>query len=364
MSRKSPVDATVVSARALVGVVSGKVATYLSGREQTPGRSSMIKPLHEQVVVITGASSGIGRETALLLAAKGAQVVAAARGEEALDTLIAEITDNGGEATAFPTDVSKWSEVSALATFARERYGRIDTWVNNAGVLIVGEFEKTSIKEARALFDTNFWGELYGMKAALPVMRAQGYGTIINVTSVTAKRAFPLMSIYSASKAALNRLHEGVLTEIKTPDIHICTIMPATIDTPLYDHARTKEGLTPKGAPPLYPPSEVANAIAECAVRPRREMYAGRAGALMAISNEIMPGVLDKLLAATGRTALLKKDAPKTSRDADNLDAPLGPETDATTGGQRGRRTELVELVPRILLGVVALFAARRLVRR
>src|SRR5438045_1114941 len=136
----------------------------------------MAKPLNEQVVVITGASSGIGRETALLLAHEGAQVVLAARNEQALHDLVAEIGDKGGQAAAFPTDVSSWDEVSALASFAKEHYGRIDTWVNNAGVLITGEFEKTNLEEARRLFDINFWGELHGLKAALPIMRAQGYG--------------------------------------------------------------------------------------------------------------------------------------------------------------------------------------------
>jgi len=251
-----------------------------------------------------------------------------------------------------------------LAQLAREQFGRIDTWVNNAGVLIVGEFEKTDLEEARRLFDVNFWGELHGTKAVLPIMREQGYGTLINITSVTAKRAFPLMSVYSASKGALNRLYEGIRTEIKEPTIHICTIMPATIDTPLYEHARSKEGVTPKGSPPFYAPSEVADVIAECAVRPRREMYAGRAGALMAASNAIMPGVIDKMASMLGRTALLKKDEPQAAHGEDNLDEPLGAETYTTTGGQRGRRTELVELAPRVMLGLLALFLIRRRVHR
>ncbi|MDQ3928721.1 MAG: SDR family NAD(P)-dependent oxidoreductase, partial [Chloroflexota bacterium] len=164
----------------------------------------MAKPLDQQVVVLTGASSGIGRETALRLAKRGAKVVVAARRDEALDDLVEEIRAEGGEATSVPTDVSVYSEVQDLARAAVEKYGRIDTWVNNAGVLIVGEFENIKLDDARKLFDINFWGELHGIKAVLPIMREQGGGTIINVTSVTAQRPLPLMSVYSASKSALN----------------------------------------------------------------------------------------------------------------------------------------------------------------
>jgi short-subunit dehydrogenase len=251
-----------------------------------------------------------------------------------------------------------------MAELAKEQYGRIDTWVNNAGVLIVGEFEHTGLDEARKLFDINFWGELHGIKAVLPIMREQGYGTIINVTSVTAKRAFPLMSVYSASKAALNGLMEGLRAEVDNPEIHLCTIMPATIDTPLYDHARSKEGVTPKASPPIYPPSEVANAIAECAARPRREMFAGKMGAVLAAANGVMPGVIDKALRMVGRTALLKKDEPQPARGQDNLDRPMDEEPATTTGGQRGKRTTLLQVAPQVVLGVVALFVARKLIKQ
>src|SRR4051812_34897322 len=147
----------------------------------------MPRPLQEQVVVITGASSGIGREAARLLASRGAKVVVSARGDEALDDLVREIETAGGQALAVHTDVSNFDEVERLAQQASDTYGRIDTWVNNAAVLIVGEFEKTELNEARRLFDINFWGQVHGCKAALPLFQEQGYGTLINITSVTAK---------------------------------------------------------------------------------------------------------------------------------------------------------------------------------
>src|SRR4051794_6939476 len=148
----------------------------------------MAKPLDEQVVVITGASSGIGRATALRLASKGASVVISARREERLEDLVEEIRTWGGKAVSVPADVSDYSQVEALAAEAVTVFGRIDTWVNNAAVLLVSEFEKTDLKEARRVFDVNFWGEYHGCKAVLPVMKSQGGGTIINVTSATAKR--------------------------------------------------------------------------------------------------------------------------------------------------------------------------------
>src|SRR5438132_475794 len=158
----------------------------------------MGKRLNEQVIVITGASSGIGRETALRLARKGAKLVVSARRDEALDDLVEQIRSEGGEAISVPADVSDYHEVAALVKDTLQVYGRIDTWVNNAGVYLVGAFDKTDIEEARRVFNVNFWGVYYGCKAVLPTMKKQGSGTIINVSSIDAKRPMPLASAYSA----------------------------------------------------------------------------------------------------------------------------------------------------------------------
>ncbi|MEO8288023.1 MAG: SDR family oxidoreductase [Chloroflexota bacterium] len=323
----------------------------------------MVRPLDEQVVVITGASSGIGRETALMMASRGAKVVVSARSDEALDDLVKQIRSAGGYATSVPADVSVLTDVENLARRAREENGRIDTWVNNAGVLIVGEFEKTDLDEARRLFDINFWGEVHGCKAVLPIMREQGYGTLINITSVTAKRALPLMSFYSASKAALNGLYDALRTEIKNSNIKLCVVMPATIDTPLFEHARSKEGVAARPAPPIYPPSEVAKTIVQCAEHPKREMFAGPAGLFMAWGNYTMPGVLDKVMAAVGRPVQLT-DQPEPTRGNDNLNTTLNDSSASTTGGWRGRRYKAADIAARIGLGIAALFVARRLAKR
>ncbi len=323
----------------------------------------MAKPINEQVVVITGASSGIGRETALRLAGHGAKVVLAARRDEALNDLVEQIQTEGGQATSVPTDVSVYSEVEALAQAAVDTYGRIDTWVNNAGVLIVGEFAKTEIEEARRLFDVNFWGELHGMKAVLPIMKEQGAGTIINITSVTARRPLPLMTIYSASKAALNGLSEGLRAELEGSGVTLCMVMPASIDTPLYQNALSKEGQMPQPSPPIYPPSEVAKAIEKAAINPMRDVYAGPAGVLFNLNNILAPGLLDKLLAAVGRSAILSS-RPEPTSGHDNLEEPMRDVPATSSGGWRTPKYKAVEKASRIALGLITLLVVRRLARR
>jgi short-subunit dehydrogenase len=316
----------------------------------------MTRPLDDQVIVITGASSGIGRETALRLAGKGAKVVVSARREESLDELVEQINSEGGEATSIPADVSDYKEVEALAKGAVTVYGRIDTWVNNAAVLLVAEFENADLDEARRLFNVNFWGEYHGCKAVLPIMKKQGSGTIINVTSVTARRPLPLMSAYSASKAAINALSEALRAELQGSGIELSIIMPASIDTPLYQHARSKEGAMPRPAPPVYPPSEVASAIEKCAVAPKRVVYAGPAGLAFSIGNTLMPDILDKLLGAFGRQVILTEH---------NLQRPMDQVPATTQGGWRNGRYKVYETAARLALGAgAALFLARRLAKR
>lgn len=323
----------------------------------------MAKPLDRQVIVLTGASSGIGRETALRLADKGAKVVVSARREEPLDDLVAQIKEQGGEATAVSADVANYSEVEALAREAVNTYGRIDTWVNNAGVYLVGEFETIELEEARRLFDINFWGELHGCKAVLPILKEQGEGTIINISSATARRPIPLTSVYSASKAAVTGLSEALRSELEGTNIELSIIFPASIDTPLFDRARSKEGVAPRPVPPVYPPSEVASAIEKAAVSPRRVIYAGPAGLGFAIGNSLMPGVLDKVL-GRARHVLVLSDKPKPDRGDDNLYEPVDDAPMTPKGGWRTPGYKTAELAGKVGLGLIALVLVRKLARR
>src|SRR3954447_1983178 len=176
----------------------------------------MGKPLNQQVVVISGAGSGIGRATARRFAQKGARVVVGGRSVDGVNAILGEIKAAGGQGVGMQVDVAHREQVGALAKLAMDTYGRIDTWVNNAGVSIYARFETISEEEARRLFDVNFMGTVYGIWTAIPLLRAGGGGTIINLASVVGKRALPLQNFYSASKFAIIGLTESLRVELKT----------------------------------------------------------------------------------------------------------------------------------------------------
>ena len=285
----------------------------------------MAKQINEQVVVVTGASSGIGRATARMFAARGASVVIGARNAEGLNDLAQEIKRMGGQVVAVTVDVSEREQVNKLARVAVEHFGRIDTWVNNAGVSLYATFDKLTDAEIRRVLDVNFMGTVYGMQAAIPIMRNHGGGTIINVSSIAGKRAIPLQSVYSASKYAIVGLGEAVRAELANEEveINICTICPPSINTPFFDHARTKEGRAPKPLPPVYEPDRVAEAIILCAENPQREVLIGSASKVFAILNTVAPNLSDWYLGKTGIEGQLL-DEPKSVDAPDNLfDSPL-----------------------------------------
>lgn len=255
----------------------------------------MKKRISEQVVVVTGASSGIGRETALQLARRGAQVVAAARNKTALQALVRSAEEAEGNIEGVATDVSDAAAMAELARIAVERFGRIDTWVNNAAVTMYATVDESDVAEMARIVMVNLLGQIHGVKAALPHMRAQGGGTIINVSSPLGWRGVPYQAAYVASKHGIKGFTESLRLELEHEDsgIDVTLLMPGSTNTPLFEHARSKLGNMPRPFPPVYEPSVVANAILHAAENPQRDIVVGGWGKALILAERISPMLTD-----------------------------------------------------------------------
>ncbi|HYE15720.1 MAG TPA: SDR family oxidoreductase [Pyrinomonadaceae bacterium] len=256
-----------------------------------------LRKLGEQVIVITGASSGIGLVTARMAAERGAKVVAAARAEEALRRLAEEINARGGEAAYVVADVSREEDVRRIAEAAVARFGRIDTWVNNAGVSIYGRLISIPVEDMRRLFDTNFWGVVYGSRVAVEHLRGRG-GALINVGSAVSERAIPVQGIYSASKHAVKGFTDALRVELEEEGlpVSVTLVKPASIDTPFTEHAKNFMEVEPDLPPPVYAPETVAEAILHCAETPERDVFVGGGGKAMALMDKLAPRLGDKYM--------------------------------------------------------------------
>jgi len=290
-----------------------------------------LRAVDEQVVVVMGASSGIGRATALRFAERGAAVVVSARGATGLETLVTDITARGGDAVAVVADVSDLDQVQAVADTAVATHGRIDTWVNCAGVALFAPFEHTTAAEFQRVMDVNLMGQVHGAKVALPHLRERG-GSLICVSSMGAKRGIPLQTAYCASKHAIDGFVESLRTELrhdKAP-VNLTNIMPATINTPLFDNARTKLGVKPTAPPPVYQPHLVVDAIVYAAEHPVRDVVVGGAAKALIVLESVAPRVLDAVLSKVGYQLHYTKER-KAEGAPDNLDEPI-PNHDSVHG--------------------------------
>jgi short-subunit dehydrogenase len=259
--------------------------------------SIKLKPIAEQVVVITGASSGIGLATALLAAKKGAKVVLAARSDDTLESVARDIAAHGGDAVAVHCDVRSRADVERLARAAVESFGRIDTWVNDAGVSIYGRLDEVADEDSRKLFDTNFWGVVYGSLAALPYLRQNG-GALVNVGSEVSDAVVPLQGMYSASKHAVKGFTDALRVEIEQVDkapVAITLVQPTAVDTPYPDHAKNYMAEQPKLPLPPIDPNRVAEAIVDAAQNHRRDVKVGATSHINTTVAKVMPKVGDKL---------------------------------------------------------------------
>jgi short-subunit dehydrogenase len=293
-----------------------------------------LKQLKDQVIVITGASSGIGLTTAEMAADRGAAVVLAARSESELTDAVARITKNGGRAAAVAADVADERQVAQIGMAAMREFGRIDTWVNNAGIGMYGRLLEQPIEEKRKLFDTNFWSVVYGCKVAVEHLRTHG-GTIVNIGSEASDRAVPLLGIYSASKHAVRGYTDALRMEIEHDrlPIQVSLVKPGPIDTPFPQHAPNYMEKEPKHAPPVYPPEEVAYAILKCAEKPVREIVVGGVPRLQLAMGTIAPRLTD-LLMERQMWRDTQRDEPGWS--GDSLDRPSGEDYGVRRGRQPG----------------------------
>jgi NAD(P)-dependent dehydrogenase (short-subunit alcohol dehydrogenase family) len=253
-----------------------------------------LKPVSEQVIVITGASSGIGLATARLAAERGARVVLSARTRDALAQAVDEIKQAGGEAVFVEADVGRREDMEKVAATALDRFGRIDSWVNNAGVGIWGLIDEVSEADMRQLFETNFWGVVYGSQVAARHLRGRG-GAIINIGSITSDRAFPVQGIYSASKHAVKGFTDALRMELEHEGapISVTLIKPASIGTPMPQHVKNYHDREANFPPPVYAPEEVAKTVLQAAEYSTRDAFIGGGARAISLVGEVAPRLLD-----------------------------------------------------------------------
>lgn len=260
----------------------------------------MPRPIRNSVIVITGASSGIGRATALEFAKQKATVLLAARYEAALREVAQECEQLGGKAVVVRTDVTYESDVNALARRAVESFGRLDVWVNNASVSAFGRFEKIPPEVFQRVIETNLFGYIHGARAALPYFRQQGDGNLINVSSIVAVTGQPWTIPYTISKYAIRGFSDSLRMELyldNTPGIHVCTVLPSSIDTPIFQHAANYSGRKIKPMTPVYPVRQVAEAIVGLVEKPQREIIVGQAAYLQVLEKTLAPDVFERMMA-------------------------------------------------------------------
>lgn len=270
------------------------------------------KPLSEQVIVITGASSGIGLATAYRAAGRGARVVLVARNRAALDAAVGAIRSSGGQALAVVADVSDRKQVQGVADAAIRTFSGFDTWVNNAGIGMFGTVDEVTDGDHRRIFDVNYFGVVNGSLVAAEHFRRHG-GTIVNLGSVASDITLPLQTPYSATKAAIRAFTDGLRIELdhERAPVRLSLIRPAAIDTPFAEHARNYLEREPRLPPPLFPPEKVADAILEAAEEGGRDYYVGTGAKAATLFNKVAPQVIDKAAARFGPAASKRFGAPQ-----------------------------------------------------
>lgn len=271
------------------------------------------KPIAEQVMVITGASSGIGLATARAAARQGARLVLASRNEEVLASIEHDIRAGGGEAIHVVADVGHRDDVQRIADTAVARFGGFDTWVNNAGHSIYGRLEDVTDADHHRLFKTNFWGVVYGSLVALPHLKRRG-GALINMGSVASDQAFPMQGMYCASKHAVKGFTDALRMELEADEapVSVTLIKPTGVDTPFPQHARNYMSQEPKLPAPVYAAGEVARAILYAATHQKRDIFIGSGAAVTSVMGRVAPRMMDRV---AGPMMMTQQRRPEPPRD-------------------------------------------------
>jgi short-subunit dehydrogenase len=318
----------------------------------------------EQVIVITGASSGIGRGVAHAFAARGASVVLAARSAQSLAEVADECRERGGGPLAVPTDVSDEAAVRALARRAVEQFGGIEAWVNAAAVWSYGRFEDTPAAVFRQVVETTLFGQVHAARAVLPQFRSQGHGVLVNISSLYGRLSSPYVSPYVTSKWGLLGFSEVLRQELRdTRGIAVVTILPGAVDTPIYRHAANYVGRQIRPMPPVVSPKRVVAAVVRAVDRPRAEIVVGRAHHLGAWAHQLLPRLYDRLVGSVIDHGALRK-APADPHDG-TVFVP-DSQTNAISDGWRKHDHRLVgkTLTVALGLGAVATAAGRARLER
>lgn len=269
--------------------------------------------LSDKVVVITGASSGFGKGAALELAASGAAVVLAARRDGLLNQVAQECVARGGRALAVHCDVTRHTDMEQLREEAIREFGRIDVWVNDAGVAALGRFDEVPLADHTQVIVTNLLGVINGCWFALREFKRQGRGTLINIASALGKLPAPYYGSYVASKFGITGLGGALRQELaleQLSDIHVCTVTPMSHDTPFFDHAANYTGHQVQPVPPLYDEQKVVDTIVKLVSHPEDEVIVGGAGRVFDAAHSVMREPVEKLMAKPAHKARRRRSDP------------------------------------------------------
>jgi NAD(P)-dependent dehydrogenase (short-subunit alcohol dehydrogenase family) len=319
--------------------------------------ASGLRPVEDAAVVVTGASSGIGRSAALKFAARGSSLALAARDRDDLDTVREECERAGADAIAIETDVGDENAVEELARSAEQCFGRVDVWVNDAGVMAFGPFEEIPSEIFRRVIETNLFGQVHGARAALPRFRSQGAGVLINLSSVWGRVTTPQVSPYVVSKHAISAFSECLRHELDgVENVHVVTIAPQAVDTPIFEHAANYTGRRIRPIPPLWESDQVADGIVRCAEDPKREVAYGHAGRALEVAYATLPRLYCKVAPSMWSRGTLT-DEPAERSDGNVLRAAGGGRS--SDGWKQSRGKTLRQALIATALGFGAGLAGR-----